>query len=155
MKQIQSQKQTDTYLKALENNLQISLFDLSSEKASKFQNFIKDLSHDEGFGVLLRNDVTPSIIKKTLSLFLTSLRIWWLSYKFKRHNSVVGRFCVYPSIEEPVAIFELGTPAEQYINQFVLPAFPPGFNGKLRKIIMVLVQCHPSSAGIILVARKK
>jgi len=158
MQQTNHRNQFESKLKTLEKNLQVPLFDLDrsvgESKSDELVGFIQALSCNTGFGVLLRIDTDSNIIKKTLSLLLISLRIWILKLKLKRYGGVVGRFCIYPSIEEPVTIYEAGTPAEHYVNQFVLPALPHGVNGKVRKLIMVLARCHPSSAGMVLVVRK-
>lgn len=156
-----SKNKNGSNLKALSSYLQIPLFDISSStsrfySATLLTEFIKPLSETANFGILARIDARPTVLRKTLSLLQASIWIWSLRHKLMRQgHSVIGRFGVYPDTADPLTICELGSHAELYCNKFILPAFPIGINGRLRKFIMGLTKCHPSTAGIILVARKK
>ncbi|VAW87501.1 hypothetical protein MNBD_GAMMA16-1976 [hydrothermal vent metagenome] len=147
---------------ALEYYLQIPLIDLwcpTNENISKVQfiaDFIQPLTKSTSFGVLARIEVRPNVIHKALLLLQAIIRIRYLSIKLKHQGyDVVGRFGVYPSINLPVTLYELNTQAETYCNKFILPTFPPNLNGRLRMLIMKFAKCHPSTAGIVLIVRKK
>ncbi len=149
-------------LEILADYLQVPLFDFC-HTAHYFNSniFITDAiiqrpSDEAAFGVIVRIDTHLNVLRKTLSLALALIRIWLLSQKLKRKKyEIVGRFGVYPSIQEPITIYELNTQAEQYCNNFILPTFSPGLYGHLRKLIMKLAKCHPSTAGVLLIAIKK
>lgn len=147
-------------LETLAHYLQVQLFDFCCRKNGFNSNVfitecIQPLSKETVFGVVVRIN-TYSSLRKIVSLLLASIRTWNLSLKLKRQGyDIVGRFGVYPSIEEPTIIYELNTQAEAYCNAYILPVFPQGLNGRVRRVVMRLIKCHPSTAGIILIARKK
>lgn len=155
MQHIQLDNKPHSAHRALTDYLQIPLIDLDDTKKSFINEAKLPSTEFTKFGVIAVIDTHASVLRKTVSLIISSWRIWRLSRKLKKDGAeVVGRYAVFPQVADPVVIYELGSPSEHYCNKYILPAFPPGLNGKLRWLIMRLVKFHPSVAGIILVAKK-
>ena len=145
-------------LKTLEHLLQLPLFDSghchNKATTDELNNFAQSQNIKE-FGILLRIEVHTSVIKKMISLYKASLQIRNLIKTVLRDgNEIVNKMGVYPNIEDPVTIYQLNSVAEKYTNRFVLPVFPQGINGVIRRLLMVYLKFHPSVAGLILVVRK-
>ena len=145
-------------LKTLQYLLQLPLFEtginIHATKINEQIDFIQS-QHSHEFGLLVRVESHKSAIKKMLSIIIVSRQLNNLSNDLKRQGfKVMRRFGVFPNINNPVTLYQLGTFAEQYTNQFVLPVFPPGINGFLRRFIMKIVKFHPSVAGVILIVGK-
>lgn len=150
---------THSDLNELEDAVQAPLMELRpSMWGSGFQalqDFISPLEKSTAFAVLVRVGIRQNAVRKAHSLLHTSMYIWLLELVLTRQgNSIVGRFGVYPTAEDPVAIYSLDSRAERYINKHVLPSLPGGLNGLFRRIIMKIAKCHPSVGGIIIIARK-
>jgi len=152
---------TRSDLETLADYLQVQLFDFCHttnccNSNTLIADSIQPLAKATVFGVIVRIDTHSNVLRKILSLVLGLVRIWFLSRKLKQKKyDIVGRFGVSPSIQEPVTLYELNTQAEQYCNNFILPTFSSGLNGRLRRLIMRFAKCHPSTAGIVLIAIKK
>ncbi len=141
---------------ALEKLLNLPLFD-STRPLSYPDGFFEYIDNQGGndFGVLVRLDSQANAIKKLAALPSAIFKMRNLSQALRQNGHAIElRLAVYPEICNPVTVFPLGTPAEKYINRFVLPEFPRSVNGFFRKFIMKFVKFHPSVAGLILVARK-
>ena len=61
---------------------------------------------------------------------------------------------VFPDVYNPIAIYCVGTVAESYAYANILPTFPVGINGNIRKLVMKFVKFHPSIGGLVLIVRK-
>jgi len=147
MQQTQQISDTVPDFKIIEHYLQVPVINIIQSKK---------LPDSNSIGLLARVDPHPNLIRKTFSLLRASTSSWLLSMKLKRQGyEIEGKFGVYPNIELPVTIYELNSPAELYCNSQVLPALPGNLNGWGRRMIMRLARCHPSVAGIVLIARKK
>jgi hypothetical protein len=86
---------------------------------------------------------------------VTSIRIRILELScLRRWGSILGKYGIYPALDAPVVIYALGTRAEEYVNDNVLPSHPHGFMGRLRQSIMRAVGFHPSICGVIVVMSK-
>lgn len=147
MQQTQPISDAVSDFKIIEHYLQVPIVDITQSKS---------LPNSNSIGLLARIDPHPNVIRKTISLLHASTRSWLLSMKLKRQGyEIEGKFGVYPNVEMPVTIYELNSSAERYCNTHVLPVLPPSLNGRIRLMIMKLARCHPSVAGIVLIARKK
>lgn len=60
---------------------------------------------------------------------------------------------VYPTLDNPVAIFELETPAADYVQRNVLPSFGSSLSASIKRLLAVLTRTDPGLSGIGLVIR--
>jgi hypothetical protein len=144
-------------LNALSKNLQVPLLDIANEtgQLDSMVPFTQAQANSTEFGIILRVDERSNILSKILSLIWVAYRVRSIGLKLQRQGCmVVGSMGVYPDMSDPVTIYELDSEAEQYINRYVLPAFPEGIKGHLRKLIMKLTRLHPSIAGVVILAKK-
>ena len=144
-------------LSALEQNLQVPVLQPNDQEGrnKSLSEFVQSLNHDAEFGVLFRVVEHPNSLKKIISLVWLAVSIWLIRFRLRQVGAnVQASFGVYPSVEDPVTIYELNSEAEQYINRYVLPTFPHGINGDLRKLVMKMTRLHPSLAGVVVLARK-
>lgn len=147
-------------LSVLESNMKVKLFDWgvpTRQLTNKgIHKFLDSQCNSTPFGILVRVDEQSSMPIRILSLMLVSMRISMLRRQLlARGGRIRGKFGVYPSVEEPVAIYSLGARAEQYSNRCILPAFTSGLSGMLRRFIMRLVGFHPSIAGVVILGCKR
>lgn len=147
-------------LLALECNIQAPLFDLGvlSTGSNKvgLQGFIQGCEEGSPLGVLVRVSERSGVLFKVISLLYLSIRIRVLYRQLEGQGiDIKGFYSVYPSIEQPVAIYSIGGEAEKYTHKYVLPAFPSGASGTLRTLIMKLTKLHPSVAGVVILGWKK
>ena len=125
-----------------------SILDLT-EKQNSNQNAISE------FGILIRITSHPGFLKKIKSLFKVSFLISQISRKLNQQGyEVLAKYGVYPTVVDPVAIFELSSRAETYTNKMILPAFSSGLNGRLRRMIAQIIGFHPSIDGVVIMVRK-
>jgi len=144
------EKESSSNFNTLTNYFQHPLFDLR-EAINKIGSTDVDKTV---FGIVAPVATHSNVLHKTASLFRVSMNIWLLKIKLKRRGyQVTGKYGVYPDLEAPLIIFELDSKAADYTNNLILPTIPSGINGALRKVIMGITKCHPSTSGIILVAR--
>jgi len=144
-------------LQILEHNLQMPVVDINSDKnrSKNLSECVKRFSSSNEFGLLLRVDDRQNPVFKIASLILVALSLKLLTLRLRKMGlGSVTSYGVYPCVEDPVTIFELRSEAEQYIHQNVLPKFPYGLNGRIRRCIMILTRLHPSLAGVVVTARK-
>lgn len=60
---------------------------------------------------------------------------------------------IYPTLENPVAIFELETPAADYVQRNVLPSFGSSLSASVKRLLAALIRTDPGLSGIGLVVR--
>lgn len=143
-------------LSALERNLQAPVFDLGGSSKAGLQRFVNACETEVPLGVLVRVGEHPGVLHKIISLLFVSVYIRILSRQLSDKGvTVKGFYAVYPTVEQPVAIYSLGADAEQYTHKYVLPGFSSGLSGKLRLFIMKLARLHPSVAGVVVLGCKK
>ena len=141
-------------LHKLKNLLGTDLFLLEPKNITKeFDALIGDSSNKQSFGIVVPIKNKRGIIGKIYSLFNTAIAIKKLHARFKKTPTPLKyhAYGVYPDIEEPVTIYQLGAASENYANKLLLPAFKKGLNGRLRHLIFFIINIHPSTAGIILI----
>jgi hypothetical protein len=139
----------------LRGKLKIELISLAQFNALS-KNEIKKLNSDsEEFGIILEINENNNPLIKILSLIRTKLDLNMCSKKLLKSSlnckSTIG---VFPDVYNPTAIYCVGTLAETYAHENILPAFPAGINGNIRKLVMKLVKFHPSIGGLVLIVRK-
>lgn len=103
-------------------------------------------------GLLMLISETNNPLTKIFSIFSIYLKLVFLKpyLKYKKY-SIQALYGVYPTVTEPIAIYELDSDAANYMQKHVLPAFPGGANGKIRKGILRLTKLHPSLAGVVFI----
>lgn len=60
---------------------------------------------------------------------------------------------IYPRLDNPTAIFELDTPAADYMQKNVLPDYGNSLSATVKRLLAMLIQADPGLAGIGLVVR--
>jgi hypothetical protein len=60
---------------------------------------------------------------------------------------------IYPTIEQPVVIFEMQCHAEVYVTTNILPEIPSGLSGYLRLAVTRLTKINPVLGGVAFVIR--
>ena len=117
--------------------------------------YIELLPGNQVFGVLITFNPQVNSIKKVWSLIYISILNCWLRQKIARLvGPVLGSYGIYPEVQNPFVVYQLGTAAEKYANEYVLPFEKSRFKRFLRDIFIYLVKYHPSAAGIIILSRK-
>ena len=112
----------------------------------------RDLSKGQSIGLLLRIAQTNNHLEKIISLLGVLLKLFYI-----KCLAILGRFeinasyGIYPNLDEPVAIIQLNSASAEYMYENVLPEFPPGLNGVIRKIILNSTGIHPALAGVVVV----
>lgn len=92
---------------------------------------------------------------KLLRILYTFVKIRVISIFFSKKNRLItSAYGIYPTTLEPLVIFELQSPAEEYTVQNILPKGPRGLNGYLRLIITRLTKINPVLGGVALVIRE-
>ena len=145
-------------LGGLEQTLQLPLLDFQPSipgfGSRKLMASLDLLPTATVFGVLIRVPPQHNLLRKLFSLLLTLIHQQMLTRQLVRQRAaILGNYGIYPTVDAPVAIYALGTPAEAYVNAHILPPLQSGLNGRLRRNIMKVVKYHPSVGGIIVVAR--
>jgi hypothetical protein len=64
---------------------------------------------------------------------------------------VVGRYGVDPSMEQPMCVYELGTPAATYADRRLRP---PSRAAVIRRMLSLWCGCDPALAAVVVVGRK-
>lgn len=140
-------------LEILEKNLHANVINVgeTSLRASLARLEKDDLKQ---VGLLLLISEASNPLKKILSIFYIYLRIIFLKQYLKyKKCSPLALYGVYPTVTEPVAIYQLNSAAASYMHKHVLPAFPSGANGSLRNGILTVTKLHPSLAGVVLMVQ--
>lgn len=119
------------------------------------EKLVNSMTAGKPFGLLITTQTQQNFIIKTWGMLFSSLQI----KRLKKNLSaiavpVLGCYGIYPYIQQPVAIYQLGTQAENYVNENILPPNTGGISGLLRRIIMFITSYHLSTAGVVLVLRK-
>lgn len=60
---------------------------------------------------------------------------------------------IYPRLDNPTAIFELNTPAADYMHKNVLPGYGSSLSATVKRLLAILIQADPGLAGVGLVVR--
>jgi len=144
----------ETYTQLTEK-LKINLISLDEFNAlTKIE--IKELcSVNLEFGIVFEINENNNPLIKILSLIRTKLDLTMcLKRLFKSRLHRVETIGVFPNVNNPIALYCVGTVAESYAHKNILPTFPVGINGNIRKLVMRLVKFHPSIGGIVLIVRK-
>ena len=145
-------------LNELEKLLNIHLFTIdlnqaSSEIDSLYERICKTTEIHQ-FGIVIPVGTEQNFIGKIQSLLYTSKKVRELKNKLSIVSGETFSYGVYPQINNPVAVYQLESPAEVYANKYVLPPIKKGLNGFLRRLIFSVIKFHPSTAGIILIPNK-
>ena len=136
----------DEYELPKDKNLFRELFSLKKAK----------LMMTADFAVLFYIAPQTGLYRRILTLADISMRMRLYYFKLsKNSNCVISMYGVYPSIEDPVAIFPIGTKAELYANRNILPPLSGSLKGIIRSFIWRCTGLHPSIAAIVFVIRKK
>lgn len=107
------------------------------------------------FGIVINVDDNPGALKKIWSLLHSAKKAREIITKLNRSSGKnYVAYGVYPEIYNPVSIYQLNSPAEDYANRFFLPPIQNGLNGFLRRIIFNIIRFHPSTAGIIILNKE-
>ncbi|WP_144821941.1 hypothetical protein [Marinobacter piscensis] len=65
-------------------------------------------------------------------------------------NLTVAIIAIYPSINEPICVYEIGTNADSYVTTNVLPVDPGWFKRIVKMIIGKFVGVHPAVGSVAL-----
>ena len=92
---------------------------------------------------------------KLLLIISTFAKIGYVRiYLQKKRLFTTKTYGIYPITKQPVVIFEIQSPAEEYVVDNILPDGPSGFNGYLRLMITKLTRINPILGGVAFVIRK-
>jgi hypothetical protein len=92
---------------------------------------------------------------KLLRILSTAAKIFFLAIFFTRKRHFTTKiYGIYPTIEQPVVIFEMQSHAEVYVIANILPGVPSGLNGYLRLAIARLTKINPLLGGVAFVTRE-
>ncbi|SRR6266516_247925 len=66
-----------------------------------------------------------------------------------------GCYGVYPALEAPTFVYELGGPADAYATTHLIPGRSAGISGWLRRALARWIGCEPSLGAVLVVGRKR
>ena len=144
------------YYNELEKLLNVHLHSINLKQVtSEINRLYEGIGKTTGIqqlGIVIPVDENQNIVKKIWSLIYTARKAREVKNNLTKitKNKFVS-YGVYPQLSNPVAIYQLKSPAEEYANQYLLPPVKNGINGFLRRIIFSIVKFHPSTAGIIVI----
>ena len=106
--------------------------------------------------ILVTTDNQKSIISRLYFFIYSSFQYKYLKIKLSNLPHIsINYFGVYPSIDNPFTIYQLGTSAESYANTTILPPIKHGFKGLILKAMKLIAPYHPSTAGIVILIQNK
>lgn len=92
---------------------------------------------------------------KLLRILSTFFKIRFLHiFLARKHRFTTKAYGIYPTIEQPVVIFEMQSHAEEYVVKNILPKGPSGLNGYLRLALTRLTKINPVLGGVAFVIRE-
>jgi len=146
-------------LTRLENLLQTHVLPINSglfhTNKKNLEKLIVDIPDGELFGILVATQDQHSIIMKTWNLIYTFLHVKKLQRKIiPLSGPVLGCYGIYPQIQNPVAVYQLDSQAENYADSYIMPPNTGGLNGFLRRMITAITKHNLSTAGVVLILRK-
>jgi hypothetical protein len=138
----------------LERCIQMSLYELAEcFDNGTISNQLVD--EEQNFAVLLRISPSSHPFKKIYSLLQVAIRVKRFNRSVNKDlYKVEGAYGVYPSVDDPVTVFELGGEAEKYINEQVIPPLLGGVNGFIRRLVMKITGFHPSLDGVLISVKR-
>lgn len=144
--------------KELEKLLNVQLYSINlkqvSSEISRLYEHTGKAARFLQLGIIIPVDDNQGFIKKIWSLIYTARKAREVKNKLTRiTGNNFASYGVYPQVSNPVAIYQLRSPAEVYANKYLLPPIKNGINGLLRRIIFAIVRFHPSTAGIIVIQK--
>ena len=117
---------------------------------------ITDQPINTPLALLIKTDHQQTLIKKVWLFLYASLQYRYLKFKVaKIPSTVITSYGVYPHLDNPFAIYQLGTSAENYTNSSILPANKKNLKGLVSQMLTFITQYHASTAGIVLLIYKK
>ncbi len=117
---------------------------------------ITSQSADDSIALLIKTDHQQMLIKRLWLFLYTSLQFRYLKFKLSKIPTItITSYGVYPHVDNPFAIYQLGTSAEIYTNSNILPADKKNLKGLVSQMLTFITQYHSSTAGIVLLVRKK
>jgi hypothetical protein len=103
-------------------------------------------------GIILPLSSNGNYFVKMLKLLTSMCTLQLMKYKLNKLDcSFISTYAVYPEIDHPVFVYELGTSAEEYAKSYILPQFKGGVIGTFRKVLSYVFSIHPSTACIVIV----
>lgn len=106
--------------------------------------------------VLIKTDCQQSALAKLWLFLHTSLQFKYLKLKISKIPELtITSYGVYPHIEKPFAVYQLNTAAETYVNENILPPIKQNPKGRILQALTFIAKYHTSTAGIIILVRKK
>lgn len=140
-----------------------ALFDLKISPLNLFgffksaRNLIGTISTEhEPVAFLIETDRYQTAPGKLWFFLYASLKFKYFKFRLSRLPSTrLISYGIYPLVEAPFAIYQLGTTAETYANANILPALDQGIKGRILQILNFIAQYHTSTAGIVILIHKK
>ena len=123
------------------------------------QNMVRTITNqpiNTPIALLIKTDHQQMLVKRLWLFLYTSLQYRYLKFKIaKIPATVITSYGVYPHVDNPFAIYQLGTSAENYTNSNILPASKKNLKGLVSQMLTFITQYHASTAGIVLLIHKK
>jgi hypothetical protein len=111
---------------------------------------------EQPIALLIKTEHQQQAIKKLWFFIYTSLQFRYLKFKLSKiPETVVTPYGIYPLLEDPFAIYQLGTTAEDYTNSNILPGNKMSLKGLITLTLSFVTQYHTSTTGIVLLVHKK
>jgi hypothetical protein len=97
----------------------------------------------------------PGRLARLAALAGLRWRVRALGRKLARAGAApAGRFGLFPSVEAPTVVYEIGSPAAAYAERRLLARPGAGLGGVLHRVVGRASGCSASLAGVLVVGRK-
>jgi hypothetical protein len=104
--------------------------------------------------VIFTLDDGGNSLLKLLKIFFTSTKIRFVSIFISiKYNYTSKSYGIYPTIEQPSLVFEIQSPAEDYVMKNILPEGPDKLVGYLRLIVKKMTKINPILGGVAFMIR--
>ena len=117
---------------------------------------IADQPKDTSITLLIKTTNEQHTLLKLWLFLCTSLQYRYLKFRISKiPEAIIKSYGVYPRVEDPFAIYQLGTTAEEYTTSNILPANDKNLKGLIARVLSFVTQYHASTAGIVILVHKK
>ncbi len=117
---------------------------------------IADQPKDKSITLLIKTTNEQHALLKLWLFLYTSLQYRYLKFRISKiPEATIKSYGVYPQAEDPFAIYQLGTTAEEYTTSYILPANDKNLKGLITRVISFVTRYHASTAGIVILVHKK
>jgi hypothetical protein len=117
---------------------------------------ITDQPKDKSIALLIKTAHEHHTIFKLWLFLYTSIQHRYLKFRISKiPEAIMKSYGVYPLVNDPFAIYQLDTAAEDYTNSNILPVDKKNLKGLVARILYFVTRYNASTAGIVILVHKK